>query len=80
MLLTPELDTLRFPNLWDLDLRVAKAINLQRARFLLSVDLFNTLNADTVLSQNRNLAAGAFRTINEIISPRIARLGVKFQF
>jgi len=79
-LATATLDEVRYPNLWDLDLRVAKAINLQRARFLLSLDLFNTLNADTVLSQNRNLAAGAFGTINEIISPRIARLGVKFQF
>ena len=55
-------------------------VSLQRARFLLSVDMFNVLNSNTVLSQNRNLAAGAFGTINEIISPRIARLGIKFQF
>jgi hypothetical protein len=49
-------------------------------KFLLSGDLFNVLNAGTTLAQNRNLSSGAFGTINDIISPRIARVGVKFQF
>jgi hypothetical protein len=79
-LATPNLDDVRYPNLWDLDLRVAKTINISKVRFLLSGDLFNALNAGTVLAQNRNLASGAFSTINEIISPRILRVGVKFQF
>jgi hypothetical protein len=80
VLATPTLDETRYPNLWDLDFRLAKTITLQRVKFLLSADLFNALNAGTTLSQNRNLAAGSFGTINEIISPRILRLGVKFQF
>jgi hypothetical protein len=79
-LATPTLDEVRYPNLWDLDLRVAKTITISKTRILLSGDLFNALNAGTVLSQNRNLASGAFSTINEIISPRIFRVGVKFQF
>jgi len=79
-LATPGLDDVRYPNLWDLDLRIAKTITVSKVRFLLSGDLFNALNAGTVLAQNRNLASGAFRTINEIISPRILRVGAKFQF
>jgi hypothetical protein len=79
-LATPTLDEVRYPNLWDLDLRVAKTVTLSKVRFLLSGDLFNSLNSGTVLAQNRNLASGAFGTINEIISPRILRVGVKFQF
>ena len=79
-LATTTLDEVRYPNLWDLDLRLAKTVKITRVKFLLSADLFNVLNSSTVLAQNRNLAAGAFGTINEIISPRIARLGVKFQF
>jgi TonB-dependent Receptor Plug Domain len=79
-LATPTLDAVRYPNLWDVDLRVAKTITITRLKFLLSADLFNTLNAGTTLAQNRNLSSGAFATINEIISPRIARIGVKFQF
>jgi len=80
-LATSTLDNTRYPNLWDVDLRLAKTINLQRVRILLSADVFNVLNADTVLARSRNLAAaGTFGTINEIISPRIARLGFKVQF
>jgi carboxypeptidase family protein/TonB-dependent receptor-like protein len=79
-LATPNLDDTRYPNLWDVDLRVAKTVNLGAVRFLLSADVFNALNAGTTLSQNRNLSASAFSTINEIISPRIVRLGLKFQF
>jgi hypothetical protein len=79
-LATPTLDEVRYPTLWDLDLRVAKTITVSRVRFLLSADMFNVLNAGTVLAQNRNLASGAFGTINEIISPRILRVGAKFQF
>jgi len=79
-LATSTLDQIRYPNLWDLDLRVAKTITIARAKFLLSADAFNNVNAGTVLAQNRNLAAGAVGTINEIIAPRILRVGVKFQF
>jgi hypothetical protein len=38
------------------------------------------MNSGTTLSQNRNLLAGAFGMIKRIISPRILRIGVKFQF
>jgi len=79
-LATPTLDAVRYPNLWDVDLRLAKTITVTRVRFLLSADLFNVFNVGTTLAQNRNLSSGAFGTINDIISPRIARVGVKFQF
>lgn len=79
-LATSTLDANRYPDLWDLDFRVAKLITFQRLKVRLSADVFNVLNADTVLSRTRNLSSGAFGTINEIISPRIARLGVRFQF
>jgi carboxypeptidase family protein/TonB-dependent receptor-like protein len=77
---TATLDNTRYPNLWDLDFRVAKTIIVSKVRFLLSADLFNALNAGTTLALGRNVQATDFGTINEIIAPRIARLGVKFQF
>jgi Carboxypeptidase regulatory-like domain/TonB-dependent Receptor Plug Domain len=76
----PTIDGVRYPNLWDLDLRLAKTIKLQRLNLQLSADLFNSLNVGTVLQRNRNLGTPAFDSINEIISPRIARVGVKFTF
>jgi hypothetical protein len=79
-LATPELDQNRYSNLWDLDLRLANTVRINRVRFVLSGDLFNVLNGNTVLSRARQLNAGAYNTINEILSPRILRVGVKFQF
>lgn len=77
---TATFDETRYPNLWDVDVRVAKTINLSRVKFLLSADVFNVLNAGTTLALGRNVQATDFGTINEIIAPRILRLGVKFQF
>jgi hypothetical protein len=77
---TSTFDVNRYPDLWDLDLRLAKTINLQRVKLLLSGDLFNTLNASTTTAQSRLLGTAAFGQINEIISPRILRLGLKVQF
>jgi hypothetical protein len=79
-LAVPKLDEVRLPNLMDLDLRLAKSFKFQRVNFVLSGDLFNALNSGTVLQRNRNLASSVFDSINEIISPRILRIGVKFQF
>jgi Carboxypeptidase regulatory-like domain/TonB-dependent Receptor Plug Domain len=75
-----QIDDVRYPNLWDLDLRLAKSIKIQRVNLQLSGDLFNALNAGTILQRNRNLGSAVFDSINEIISPRILRFGVKFQF
>ena len=74
------LDDVRYSSLWDLDLRLAKTVKLQRVNLQFSADLFNALNADTILQRNRNLGSAVFNSINELISPRIARVGVKFQF
>jgi hypothetical protein len=77
---TGTIDANRYPDLWDLDLRLAKTISIQRARFVLSGDLFNVLNASTETSRARLLGSSAFGTLNEIIAPRILRVGVKLQF
>jgi hypothetical protein len=77
---TPELDQVRTPNVWNLDLRLAKNFRLGgRASLNLTADLFNVLNADTVLVRTGN-ADGAFNLINEIQAPRIARFGVRLGF
>jgi len=77
---TPDFDQVRYPSLWDLDLRLAKTVTLNRVNFLISLDAFNIINADTTLAQSRIIGSSAFGAINEIISPRIARVGVKFRF
>src|SRR5438552_14748442 len=77
---TAQFDQFRYPNLWDLDLRVAKMITLDKVKFQVALDVFNILNVSTTLAQSRLIGSSAFGAINEILSPRIARVGVKFQF
>ena len=79
-LATSNLDDNRYPNLWDLDLRLAKNIKISRVSFQIAGDLFNALNAGTVTAQNRDVSRTVFGQINELISPRILRIGLKFQF
>jgi hypothetical protein len=78
---TPTIDQNRYPNLWDLDLRLAKTIKLyDRLRLQLSADLFNVLNSDTTTAAGRFLGTSSFAQINEILSPRILRIGGRLQF
>jgi hypothetical protein len=79
-LTTATIDQNRYDNLWDLDLRVAKTITIQRAKVVLSGDLFNAMNSSTVLNQTRRINTAAFGTINDFLSPRILRFGAKLQF
>ena len=81
VLATPNVDDNRYPQLWDLDLRVAKDIKIAgTARFNIAADLFNVVNSNTELGRVRRLNSSTFGQLNDILSPRILRLtfGVKF--
>jgi len=80
VLVTPEIDTIRLPNTWDLDLRVAKAFGPNRSRVRVIGDLFNVLNANTAVVRQRNLAATNYNALAQNLSPRIFRLGVVVGF
>ena len=78
----------RHPNITDLDLRLAKDIRIWRGGLTLSVDAFNVLDHRTVLQRNvtrlnSNNAGGTFGSSNritELMSPRVLRLGARFNF
>ncbi len=74
------LDDVRNPNLCRSRSAAGEELKFQRVNLVLAADLFNVLNAGTTLQHNRNLQSPAFDTISEILSPRILRIGVKFQF
>jgi Carboxypeptidase regulatory-like domain/TonB-dependent Receptor Plug Domain len=91
-LATAAIDTLRYPTLWDLDLRLAKTLKTGGSSSLtLSAEWFNVFNSGTVLSRYRfanssaftDTAAGAepgLGRIEEILAPGIFRLGARFTF
>jgi len=80
VLVSDRVDSVRFPDLWNLDLRWAKNFNPGRLNSQLTVDLFNVTNTNTELNRIRNVASPNFGRITDNISPRIVRFGVRFGF
>jgi hypothetical protein len=71
----------RTPNLVNLDFRVAKKMKIGgNASLDLTADVFNVLNSGTVLLRNGSASSAVFNRIDEILAPRIARLGVRLGF
>ncbi len=80
VLAVPNMDTERYADVWDLDLRLAKNIRLGGGSFVLTADAFNVFNSNVVLDRTRTAETDSFRTINEVLNPRIFRFGVRFNF
>lgn len=80
VLVTPELDTLRFDNTWNVDLRFAKRFSTEHVGARIEVDLFNVFNSNVELQRERNIASPNFNRLNQLLSPRILRFGVRLTF
>jgi hypothetical protein len=83
ILVSPTLDYVRYPNVWDTDIRVARDFKLGAVTVRGMFDVFNLLNANTVLVRNSNVIATGttgFNAIAQNLSPRIARVGVQIGF
>jgi hypothetical protein len=81
------IDVDRYADVWNLDLRLAKNVDVSRARLTLSAEWFNVFNTGTVLSRYRWANNAAFTSpdptkgrIEEVISPSILRLGATLSF
>ena len=83
VLLVPQVDDFRLPAVTSLDGRVEKKFTFGGAKLAIDFDVFNLLNAGTVLGKQydaRLTGATGFGQTLEIMNPRIARLGVRFTF
>jgi hypothetical protein len=86
-LVTPQIDYLRYPNLWNTDMRLARAFKIQGMNIRVVGDLFNVFNSNTALVRVNNItptATGAlpanFNTLGQNLSPRIFRIGLVVGF
>jgi hypothetical protein len=76
-----EIDSNRFPDLWNVDLRLAKNIKLGgRSNLTLSAEMFNVLNSGTELKRIADASANSYNRLDEILAPRIVRFGAKLGF
>jgi hypothetical protein len=80
VLVTPQIDTFRYDDVWDTDVRVARAFKFRAVNLRLIGDVFNLMNANTVLIRNNNVLSTAFNTIGQNLSPRIFRVGLVVGF
>lgn len=70
----------RFPNLLIVDLRLSKIFKLGKYGFLeFMADVFNTFNAVTTFDWDEESWSG-YQGIENVLAPRILRLGIKWNF
>jgi hypothetical protein len=70
----------RLPSMTSLDLRVGKEFAFNRVRFNVDLDVFNALNASTILGRQYDLRLTTGNNVQEIMNPRVLRLGARFNF
>ena len=79
-LATPTIDAVRYDTVWNFDMRLAKNIKIGAATVTLGVEGFNLFNGNTTLQVNRRINSSTSLRINEILSPRIFRIGARLSF
>lgn len=79
VLVLTEIDDVRLDDVWNFDVRFAKNIRFARTNVNLVADLFNVFNNNVELQRNR-VIGGTFNQLNQNLSPRILRFGVRVGF
>jgi hypothetical protein len=67
----------------SLDVRIEKAVKINRANIAFDLDIFNLGNSATVLGRQYDLrltGATGFNKTLEIMNPRIFRVGARLNF
>jgi hypothetical protein len=80
VLVTPQIDYLRYPNLWNTDLRASRSFKVNAVTLRGILDAFNVFNANTALVRNNNITSPTFNALAQNLSPRIFRVGLVVGF
>jgi hypothetical protein len=80
VLVSPQIDTFRYPNVWVADIRLAREFKFQAVKVRLMGDVFNLLNANTELVRINNVGSSSFNAMTSNMTPRILRLGFVISF
>jgi hypothetical protein len=80
LVLIGQMDDLRYDDVYNVDLRLEKIIDIQRLQVSLTADVFNVLNEATVLQRVGEVTASNYNRIVETQSPRVLRLGARVSF
>jgi hypothetical protein len=80
ILLVGQEDQFRLNAVASLDVRIEKMFKFGTTNLAFDFDIFNVGNAATTLGYSYDARLTSYNTVQEIMQPRIARLGVRFFF
>ncbi|HZR24970.1 MAG TPA: TonB-dependent receptor [Vicinamibacterales bacterium] len=80
VLLTSTVDQFRLDPVASFDIRLEKMFKFGTTSAAFDFDVFNVFNAATVLGYQYNARVSSYNTVQEIMNPRIGRIGVRFMF
>ncbi|MGE0455316.1 MAG: carboxypeptidase regulatory-like domain-containing protein [Vicinamibacteria bacterium] len=75
-----KIDSQRLPNLWNVDVRLAKQFKLGGTNLTLSAEAFNVFNGATELKRLNQANSASYLRLDEILAPRIVRFGARINF
>jgi hypothetical protein len=76
-----EFGSRRFDNIFTMDLQFEKGFDFGNyGRLAVSANLFNVTNTNSVIRRTRTVNSVNLNRIDELISPRALRLGVRYSF
>ena len=79
--LAGSVDTQRYSTVKNLDLRLARISKIgKKVTITPSLELFNVFNSSTVLGQFRQATSASFSRVDDVLNPRIARIGARLSF
>ena len=70
----------RLPTFQNLDFHAERPVKIGTVRFVPSFDLFNMGNANTILALQRTQNSTIANNISQIVAPRVARFGIRFNW
>lgn len=70
----------RYDDFYQIDMRVEKQFPVGRSKWAVAFDLFNVLNAATVLDRQERQNVVTANNVQEVLAPRVARLGLRVSF
>jgi hypothetical protein len=80
VLLTNGADEFRLDTVSTTDVRAEKMFKFGKTSFAVDFDVFNLFNNGTTLGKQYDARVTTYNTVQEIMNPRIARIGARFFF
>ncbi len=70
----------RYDNFYQVDMRVEKQFTFGRTKWSAAFDVFNVLNSNVVLAREDQMNSTRANFVEEVLAPRVARIGVRVNF